>query len=111
MEKEAKFLSKFVKKQLSEYNMQILESFAILIDPCDYIGWFLCLLVVEGIELFGCGEGSIVFCFITALVFSIKIGGWSALYALICSLYFNHLCKFPDKETREWYCGWQFQCP
>ena len=91
--------------------MQILESLAIIIDPCDYIGWFLCLTVVEGIELFGCGIGPILFCAITAAVFSLAIHGWASLYGVIYSIYFWLLCELPDKESREIYCGFVFHCP
>ncbi len=59
MEKEAKFLSKLVKKQLSEYNMQILESLAILTDVC---GDPLCLIVCNVILLFGYGAGTTLIC-------------------------------------------------
>lgn len=61
MEEEAKHLSKLVKKQLQEYDREILESSAILMDACTFDCWASAFVACFGyldwlsvICLFGC---------------------------------------------------------
>lgn len=67
MQKEAKYLSKLVEEQLQEYDKDILQSFAILMDACtwacykDYFLWCYgeYLSWVTLYCLFGCGVAAI----------------------------------------------------
>lgn len=81
MEKEAKFLSKLVKKQLSEYNMQILESLAILTDVC---GDPLCLVVCGVILIFGYGAGTTLICTAACgIICGACAGAWYTCWACV----------------------------
>jgi len=81
IEDEAKFLSKLVEKQLSEYNMQILESSAILTDVC---GDPLCLILCGLLIAEGCGVPGAVICVLACSAFCGPSGPGFPVCATIC---------------------------
>ncbi|MBA7651574.1 hypothetical protein ES703_59393 [subsurface metagenome] len=98
MEKEAEFLSKFVKKQLSEYNMQILESSAILTDVC---GDPFCLFFCGWVLAVGCQVGTGLLCWFScsawcapSLPFLPAYGSCNLACTLICLAITGSLCYF-----------------
>jgi len=86
IEDEAEFLSKLVEKQLSEYNMQILESSAILTDVAgDPICLFICGIAIAE----GCGLGLTLICWIACSAWCAPSAPVPPAYAscnLICTL-------------------------
>ncbi len=99
MEKEAKFLSKLVKKQLSEYNMQILESSAILTDD---VGFELCLFFCGWVLAVGCSVVTgILVCLIgcsawcaPSLPFLLAYGSCDVICSAVCIAITSSLCYF-----------------
>jgi len=86
MEKEAKLLSKLVKKQLSTFDMLILKSLAIITDQfIDCSACFASCLIYLAIP---CGLMSIPMCILIGAI----TGGWGYL---ACSIFFVFLCGLP----------------
>lgn len=110
IKKEMKCLSKLVEKEISEYNLLIQENYATIRDSCNPVMLGLCWVVIEGIELLGCGIGTWLFCFTTSIVFSYLIGWYGILYSFICGGMFATLCTFPNRAAREFYCGTLYGC-
>lgn len=83
---EVKLLSKYVKEQLSEYNILIMESKVIIIDPCtESYTW-----CVIGCALFyGFGWECSVFAYVACLLLGF---GWASA---ICGIIFLVICNLP----------------
>ena len=92
MEKEAKLLSKLVKKQLSEYNMQILESSAIITDQFSDCGacFWSCTLYID----WGCYIWGAALCYALAL-----LPPWWP--GVACLILFFFICNFPVMTYEE----------
>jgi rhodanese-related sulfurtransferase len=110
IEKKLKGLSKFVEKKISEYNLLIQENYATIRDACNPVMLMLCWVVIEGIEIMGCGAAPWLFCFTIGLIFSVTIGIYAALWGLVCGGMFTSLCTWPNRAVREWYCGVLYGC-
>lgn len=91
MEKEAEFLSKLVEKRLSEYNMQILESSAILIDTSE--AYSNCVFVCSGIGIFGCEMLGVIVCVLTGAIFSVANFVLGIAWGLFCGWLFIQICE------------------
>ena len=84
---EVKLLSKYVKEQLSEYNILIMESKVIIIDPIcsEYYTW-----CIVGCGLFyGFGWECSLFSWFVCLLLG---GGW---VSIVCGLIFVVICNLP----------------
>lgn len=88
MEKEAKFLSKLVKKQLSTFNMLIFKSSAVLLD----FGQTDCIAVCWFIEVFGCSFIPGIFCGMVALLLMMN-PIVSFFFVIFCTQIFHFICE------------------
>ena len=116
---EVKKLSRFVKQNLLEYDLLIHENHATIRDAfvpngggggggggCDPVMLAICWLLIQGIELLGCGLGPYIFCLIT--MYLLIPAAYRGIYGAVCAGLFAVFCFIPDRETREWYCGFAY---
>ena len=106
MKEEGKYLSKLVEKQLQEYDLEILESAALLIDhpqTCFWVLWWLvcidwCDVLCSALVGVPCGAACDAACCIAAPPL--------CPYCLfICSV----VCLMGESACYGW-CVWQFDC-
>jgi len=102
MEDEIRILSILVKQQLSEYDLQIIESSAKLMD----FGQTDCIAVCWFIEVFGCAFIAGVFCAMIILILGI-IGWWAFFFAIGCEFVYGVICEGGlGSMTFEECCDW-----
>ncbi len=75
---------------------------------CNPVMLSLCWVVIQGIELIGCGAAQWLLCYVIGAIFSVTIGIYGLLWGLVCGGMFATLCSFPNRVSREFYCGYLY---
>jgi len=102
MEDEIRILSILVKQQLPEYDLQIIESSAKLLD----FGQTDCVAVCFWIAVFGCGLIASFFCTMVVLMLGLT-GWWAALFGFNCGWIYDVICEGGlGSMTFEECCDW-----
>jgi len=118
VEKEAEGLSKLVKKQLQEYDREILQSFAILMD--DWLTCAVCTGVVATIcWLLGSGVAEWAACHVVCTIVCVAWGFGAFLCFAVCETVCNVVLYYmiaigifvTCTYSGSWVCGQVGWCP